>query len=436
MHETAATHPVMGIIGLKTKNHYKINVILVYIYIIKIVMMGVAMARDMKEAVYEACNRLLGQGEWPVVESVRAAIGSGSATTINRYLKEWRAGTIDAMVQHKNAAGAQFAGVPEEIAMQAVSFWESATKLASSKFDLQIAEVEEERLGWLSEMQEMSRQSELKDDQLRDANARIVQLQQSLTRAETRLAVEKEARQLAEGRAVEAIQDARDARDAERLANEECLRLVDMANQRAEALARSAEERAGAAIADARIDAERREALAYERLEGVRVRLYEDVDRERREMAIARQQLIDAHSQAVEKLRAEETRLRLRLADLDRQVAAKDREIKLLSALTDDAKEEVKNLHQRIEGLLSQRTSKNDEIDGENDDEVAEKITSIVRSLVQEEQRTLFDLSALVAEEFGGAVAHASLASTLRKVLGHLVETREMTLNGGYYRTA
>lgn len=389
------------------------------------------MARDMKEIVYEACNRLLGQGEWPVVESVRAAIGSGSATTINRYLKEWRAGTIEAMVQHKNAAGAQFAGMPEEFAVQSVALWESATRMASAKFDLQLAEVEEERLGWLSEMQEMGRQSELKEAQLQNANAMIARLQQSLSQAETRLEVEKEARQLAEGRAVEAIQDARDARDAERLANEECLRLVDAANQRAEALVRAAEERADAAIADARLDAERRENLAYERLEGVRVRLYEDVDRERQEMAAARQQLIEGHAQAIEKLRTEETRLRLRLADSDRQIAAKDREIDILSALVEGGKAEIRDLHQRVEGLISQRAPGADEID----DVVVEKITSIVRSLVQEEQRTLFDLGALVAEEFGGDVAQASLVGNLRKVLGHLVATNEMVLSDGYYRT-
>lgn len=388
------------------------------------------MARDMKEIVYEACNRLLAQGEWPVVESVRAAIGSGSATTINRYLKEWRAGTIEAMVQHKNAAGAQFAGMPEEFAAQAVALWESATRMASAKFDLQLAEVEEERLGWLSEMQEMGRQSELKEAQLQNANAMISQLQQSLSQAETRLEVEKEARQLAESRAVEAIQDARDARDAERLANEECLRLVDTANQRGEALARAAEERADAAIAEARRDAERRESLAYERLEGVRVRLYEDVDRERREMAVARQQLVEGHAQAIEKLRTEETRLRLRLADFDRQIAAKDREIELLSASVEGGKAEIRDLHRRVEELLSQRSPET----GEINDGVVEKITSIVRSLVQEEQRTLLDLSALVAEEFGGDVGQSRLADALGRVLEGLVAAREMILSDGYYR--
>ena len=48
------------------------------------------MARITKESVFEAADKLDSQGQEPSVIAIRDAIGSGSFSTVSKWLKEWR----------------------------------------------------------------------------------------------------------------------------------------------------------------------------------------------------------------------------------------------------------------------------------------------------------------------------------------------------------
>ena len=73
--------------------------------------------------VLEAASALQEEGTPPTVQAVRERIGSGSYTTINRYLDEWRK-------EHAGQAPANIPAMPEKVMGAFQQIWATAARVA------------------------------------------------------------------------------------------------------------------------------------------------------------------------------------------------------------------------------------------------------------------------------------------------------------------
>ncbi len=73
--------------------------------------------------VLEAASALQEEGTPPTVQTVRERIGSGSYTTINRYLDEWR-------MEHAGQAPADIPAMPEKVMGAFQQVWATAARVA------------------------------------------------------------------------------------------------------------------------------------------------------------------------------------------------------------------------------------------------------------------------------------------------------------------
>ncbi|WP_293762787.1 DNA-binding protein [uncultured Aquitalea sp.] len=304
------------------------------------------MAGDIYSRIRQAAFELVGEGVWPTVVEVRARLGTGSNTTINNTLKEWRQEFL-ARMSHSARHPDWPAGVAEAFAQ----LWHAACAAAEQQWETLRQEAEGEvtiarqaeaaalqRLeATQASLQSAQRELELRgvklqdlDDQLRAERSRIDLLQQDRQKLEAQLTAAREE-----------AQTARLEADA---------RVADI------------EKRADQRVLDERAEAERREALAYERLDGLRVRLYQQLEDERQSMRQAQESLAEELQVARQQAAQSDNAWRERLADRDREAGRLSARLELL----EQRNRELEDMAQRHSVLSEQASARLLDMAGEN----------------------------------------------------------------------
>ncbi len=220
---------------------------------------------DIHTRVRDVALELVSAGVWPTVQEVRARLGTGSNTTINNTLRQWRqeflgkmAGSArhpewsPALVQAFTQIWQQACGEAE----QNLSTLREEAQQEVARLVTELAQAQRELAAATAQQQQLSQRCDSVEQERQQLAASLLQLQQALATQEAR-AISSEA----------ALQEARG----------QILAAQQAGDQRVEAL----EARQAAQLQQLQQDGERREALAYERLEGMRIQLYQQVEDER-----------------------------------------------------------------------------------------------------------------------------------------------------------
>ena len=261
------------------------------------------MAADIYARIRQAAFELVSEGVWPTVVDVRTRLGSGSNTTINNTLKEWRQEFLGRV-----AASSRRPDWPPSLAEAFEQVWQKACDEADLQLSAVRQEVEAEAAELRAALEAGQAQAQKAEAELQSLRhelqlraARQVELDSQLQRE--RLEVESLQRERQELR-----QAAESQREALALAHREAeSRLLEMADRHEQQLREVQEE------------ANRKEALAYERLEGLRVRLYQQVEDERQEMKAQQQKLEGALQQARQDAAKVENLWRERVLERERE---------------------------------------------------------------------------------------------------------------------
>lgn len=226
----------------------------------------------------DAATQLVSEGKWPTVLEVRARLGSGSNTTINEALKLWRQTFLARMSQTNRRPD-----WPPALQDALEAIWQQACQHADSALDTVRAEAQAEASAARQQAATALDRQQVLDTQLRtltDAHEAALQrergLEQSLAAAQANVEALGQQCQTLQGQ----LQDSQQ-------------RQTEWLTRHREALAEQetqAQHRLEAALASAKAEAEQREALAYQRLDGLRVHLYEQIEAERASLREARKQ--------------------------------------------------------------------------------------------------------------------------------------------------
>ncbi|RXZ42622.1 DNA-binding protein [Crenobacter cavernae] len=260
------------------------------------------MASDIYARIRQAAFELVAEGSWPTVAEVRQRLGTGSNTTINNTLKEWRHEFLSRI-----ATSARRPDWSPGVAEAFEQVWQKACEEAERQLE-----------GVKAEALEQVRALEVDLAAARveiDARAgELVALANLVDGKNTQLdTLEKQLR------AEEARSKAQEEQLGRLGASLEALR-KEMREQQAQSDARlaEAEARTEQRVQEERLQAEKREALAYERLDGLRVRLYEQVEEERRQMKDVQKRVEDALAAERRARQQGEQQSRERLGEFER----------------------------------------------------------------------------------------------------------------------
>ncbi|BBF85607.1 chromosome partition protein smc [Aquitalea magnusonii] len=272
------------------------------------------MAADIYARIRQVAFDLVGEGIWPTVVEVRSRLGTGSNTTINNTLKEWRQEFLSRM-----ASSSRYPDWPTGLAEAFGMIWQKSCEAAEQQWEgmrkeaaAQVAAAEQEKTTLQAQLEsvESALQSSLRELELRAA--RQQELEAKLQAAEQRHA-------LLEANCLGLNEQLEQGRQS-------LLQLRQEAEERVAEL----ESRHDQRLQEARQEAERRETLAYERLEGLRVRLYEQVEEERQSMKLATASLQDELQAARLQASRTEQQWRERLAERDREAGKQAARLEML----------------------------------------------------------------------------------------------------------
>ncbi|WP_165494225.1 DNA-binding protein [Aquitalea sp. USM4] len=326
------------------------------------------MAADIYSRIRQVALELVGEGVWPTVVEVRARLGTGSNTTINNTLKEWRQDFLSRM-----ASSSRHPDWPSGLAEAFGMIWQKSCEAAEQQWEAVREEAEAEVASARQAQQSMqvqlegvesSLQSALREIALRTEHQQALELKlQTLTQQYAQLESRCQGleQQLVQERA--AVQQARqdsDARQAETEARHE-LRLQE-----------------------ARQEAERRESLAYERLEGLRLRLYEQVEEERVTMkqttALLNEEMQTLRQQAAQA----EQQWRERLADREREAGKQQARLEMLEQRNlelQDATERQQAINEQGNARLLAMAGENARLAAELSAGVARQVTRLAQAM-------------------------------------------------------
>ncbi|MBX9267163.1 DNA-binding protein [Chromobacterium violaceum] len=291
------------------------------------------MTVDIYSRIRQAAFEMVAEGNWPTVADVRARLGSGSNTTINNTLKSWRQEFLG-----KVAISSRRPDWPPALAEAFDQVWQKACDEA----DLQLAAVREEAeaeaaaLG--KRLQEAERKNESAEAEIQSLRhelelraARQVELDSLLQREKLLTqSLEKERAAL-----LEAAAESREKLGRERKLAAARLEELESEHQRQ--------------LLAAREESERKEALAYERLEGLRVRLYQQVEEERQDMKLQLQKLEDALNQARQDAAKVEALWQERLLERERENGGLQARLDLLAQREDALRHEALERQQALD---------------------------------------------------------------------------------------
>ncbi|SMF11027.1 DNA-binding protein [Pseudogulbenkiania subflava] len=223
---------------------------------------------DIYSRIRQVAFELVGEGVWPTVIEVRARLGTGSNTTINNTLKTWRQEFLSRM-----AVSSRRPDWPPGLAEAFEQIWQRAC----DESDHRLESIKQE---WQTELAaEKGANDELRQS-LENAELALVATRHELDMESAKLTAMAGQLKSEEARR-EALEQG--LRDRE-LALEKAVAQVGKIQQEADGRFAEFKEKTESQVRQEKEESARREALAYERLEGLRVRLYEQVEEERQQM--------------------------------------------------------------------------------------------------------------------------------------------------------
>lgn len=278
-----------------------------------------------KDEVFEVCDDMLRRGERPTQQSVRAQLGTGSMSTIQRAIDAWW--TTLASRLDTGIAAARRPDVPEPVLALAGQLWAEAVDAAAAGLTAERAEA----------------QARLDAD--RSAlNADRANLQRQVAAAEAAAAKSAQARLQADARA--AGLDAALAVSGERLAD--ALSRLEVLT-REHANAREAMAAVAAQLDAARAEAAERETDLQQHLRTVEDRAHAEVDRARQAQKLADEAL----RRLEDRLRTQEQQAQGELAATRRQIAEATQAAAVAQAERDRLTVEVASLQALLEKALA-----------------------------------------------------------------------------------
>lgn len=223
---------------------------------------------DIYARIRQVAFELVSEGAWPTVVEVRARLGTGSNTTINNTLKQWRQEFLA-----RNAAAVKRPDWPPALADAFGQLWQKACEVAEGNLATLREEVGQKLQQVVAELAAAQRELDDRAAQLVSLSGELAQQRERGDALQQQLAEANSRRQVLEDSLAGLTASLDDARAQTLLVQKD-------ADERVAALEQRQEERLQLAAAEAA----QREALAYERFEGMRVRLYEQVEAERAQM--------------------------------------------------------------------------------------------------------------------------------------------------------
>ncbi len=223
---------------------------------------------DIYARIRQVAFDMVSEGEWPTVVEVRARLGTGSNTTINNTLKQWRQEFLSRM-----ATSVRRPDWPPALADAFGQLWQKACDVAEENLAALREEVNLKLEQVVAELAAAQRELDARADQLTSLSGELAQQRELAQQARQQLAEEQGRRQALEESLSGLAASLDEARAQTLLQQKE-------ADERVAAL----EARQEARVQQLATEAAQREALAYERFEGMRVRLYEQVEEERTQM--------------------------------------------------------------------------------------------------------------------------------------------------------
>lgn len=232
---------------------------------------------DINLRIHEAAYRLAAEGVWPTVNSVRERVGSGSNTTINSELKNWRQQFLA-----KLSTASRRPDWPPVLIEAVEKIWQTACEQAEQHLETVKTEVEAERLAWQTEKEAfeaerlalLAIQDNLQAEQLQQQQA-LHLLQEHLQQAIREKEIAQASHITLEKANAALLQDF----SRQQVQFDEKMAQLQLIHQ----------ER----IQQIQLEAERKEELAYARLEGLRIQLYQQAEDERQRLNKEKQQIQD-----------------------------------------------------------------------------------------------------------------------------------------------
>lgn len=258
---------------------------------------------DIYARIRQVAFELVAEGVWPTVVEVRTRLGTGSNTTINNTLKQWRQEFLARM-----ASNVRRPDWPAGLAEAVDQLWQRACDQAEAHLESLREEARAEVARLVTELAEQHRQLDVRGAEL-------------TTLAQAHEQLKAQHRQLQ-------LQHAEDSRHRavleESLAGlnaslDEARNQLVAAQKDADARVLVLEQRHDERLQQAAQEAERREALAYERFEGMRVHLYQQVEEERAAMKQQLEQLRHQLQQRTQELESTRQLQRQQMADAARE---------------------------------------------------------------------------------------------------------------------
>ncbi|WP_168209665.1 DNA-binding protein [Chromobacterium paludis] len=291
------------------------------------------MASDIYARIRQVAFELVGEGAWPTVAEVRARLGSGSNTTINNVLKEWRQDFLSRM-----ATSSRRPDWPASLAESFEQVWQKACDEAELQLDAVRQEIEAEAAALRDERAQLLLQQEQAAAELQSLRhelelraARQLELNGELEQARRQLeTAQRERQELQAALARQQQELAQARREAE--------------TQQAEAAEKHAQQ-----LREARDESERKEALAYERLEGLRVRLYQQVEDERKDMKQQLHKLETSLQQARQDAAKVEGLWRERVLERERENGGLQARLDILQQQAEEARAQISHMRQSEE---------------------------------------------------------------------------------------
>lgn len=297
------------------------------------------MGADIYSRIRQVAFELVGEGVWPTVIEVRARLGTGSNTTINNTLKEWRQEFLSRV-----AVSARRPDWPAGLAEAFEQVWQRACDESDSR-------LESVRQEWQAELAaEKEAGGELRQA-LESAELALVAARHELDMESAKLAAL--AGQLKSEQArCESLERALQERGQ---ALEKALVQVEKIQQESEGRFSEFREMAERQVQQEKEESARREALAYERLEGLRVRLYEQIEEERQQMKAAEERL-EGELLAMRKELGRSTAL------WQERLAERERECGRLSARLETLEEQREQLQRMLDSESQGRNRLNEQL--------------------------------------------------------------------------
>ncbi|MEQ6290705.1 DNA-binding protein [Vogesella sp. GCM10023246] len=258
---------------------------------------------DIYARIRQVAFELVAEGVWPTVVEVRTRLGTGSNTTINNTLKQWRQEFLARM-----ASNVRRPDWPAGLAEAVDQLWQRACEQAEAHLEALREEAKAEVARLVAELAEQHRQLDARGAQL----ATLAQEHEQLKTQHQQLQLQH----AEDGRRRVVLEESLAGLNA---SLDEARNQLVAVQKDADARVAVLEQRHDERLQQAAQEAERREALAYERFEGMRIRLYQQVEEERATMKQQMAQQQNQLQQLAQELESTRQLQRQQLADTARE---------------------------------------------------------------------------------------------------------------------